>query len=206
MGIAFLGLILSCGGEQQPQETIDFNDLAGETGAEIDTVSQIHLVVDESKKINQLAKMLAESFDSASTKASHPIDRFGFNRRERKQFKAKEKVPYGSSMVTPIADFFYYTFSDTNKTINAFYNYLDMMADEGEGGPVRLNEDVDAIKLPPLFMAVYDTVIITAKYQCEHTEQNWNAFQDSVFKLYGTNYKHRIDVKCGGPLKWAKIP
>ena len=105
-------------------------------------------------------------------------------------------------MVTPTANFFYYSFADSNKTLNAFYNYLDVMASDGEGGPVKLNEDVKSIKMPPMFMLVYDTIIVSTQYMCEHAENDWKSFQDSVLNTYGKNYKYQIDVACGGPLKW----
>lgn len=196
--------IVSCGGTENGPEKVDFDDFAGETGTLEDTSEQ-DLVTEEDNlsSMNQLVKQMIAVYDTTKIGDSHPLDRFTYSTSRKVRFIGKEDVPYGSSsMVTPTADFFYYSFADSNKTVSAFYNYLDVMAEEGEGGPVKLNEDVEAIKMPPMFMVVYDTIIVSAKYKCEHEKNDWNSFQDSIISIYGKDFKYQIDVDCGGPLKW----
>lgn len=197
-------LLFSCSGEQEQADSMDFDDFAGETGVQEDNDTIVEtVVVEDLSEMGQLIRNMEADYDTVYCTTSHPIDRFSFSTSRKVSFSGKEQVPYGkSNMVTPVADFFYYSFTDSNKTINAFYNYLDRLADDGEGGPVKLNEDVKFIKTPPLFMVVYDTIIVSAKYKCEHEAHNWRAFQDSVLKVYGKDYKYQIDVDCGGPLVW----
>jgi hypothetical protein len=198
-------LIAACSGSNQEQETVDFDDYAGGTGAE-DVDSTVNDIQDQTINISSMQafiKLMKSEYDTVTKSVSHPIDRFNFSTSEKISFNGKFQVPYGKSiMVTPIANFFYYSFSDTNRTINAFYNYLDLMAENGESDPIRLNQDVKSMKSPPLFMMVYDTIIISAEYQCEHKKNDWDSFQDSLIKVYGSDYKYRIEMDCGGPLKW----
>ena len=207
----FLMLILSvfmlaCGSSETEPDKVDFDDFAGETGMIEDTSDQNTTIKEDNLfSMHKLVNKMSTAYDTSKIEDSHPLDRYTYSTSRKVRFIGKEEVPYGSSsLVTPTADFFYYSFIDSNKTISAFYNYLDIMAEEGEGGPVRLNEDVEAIKMPPMFMVVYDTIIVSAKYKCEHEKNDWNAFQDSIISIYGNNYKYQIDVDCGGPLKWIK--
>ena len=103
-------------------------------------------------------------------------------------------------MVTPRAEFFYYTFNDSIKTKNAFYNWLDCFGVECD--MIKLNEDIEHIKTPPQFALVYDTVIIAIEYRCEDQEFNWRPFQDSVISRFGKDYNYRMQIGCGGPLNW----
>jgi hypothetical protein len=204
LALLFVPLMIACAGEEQESDVIDADEYLGEIGVledsvEVDTTTLIDLGTNLSKLVNGMSS----AYDTTVQENFHLLDRFTFSTSQKIKFVGKEEVPYGkSNMVTPKADFFYYTFADTNKTLNAFYNYLDEMAVEGEGGPVKLNEDVEAIKMPPMFMVVYDTVIVSVKYLCEHEENDWNAFQDSILTIYGKEYRYQIDVDCGGPLKW----
>ena len=199
-------LIFSCSGGEQDVEAVDYDDWAGETGLEEDTANvDIEEEVDNSFSMNILMKNMQPEYDTSAFSDFHPMDRYSFSTSSKVKFVGKNEVPYGkSAMVTPTAEFFYYSFTDSNKTINAFYNYLDIMAEDGEGGPVKLLEDVEAIKTPPMFMLVYDTVIVSARYMCEHEKNDWNSFQDSILKVYGEEFKYQIDVDCGGPLKWIQ--
>jgi hypothetical protein len=196
--------IVACSGNEEPAEVLDADEFMGETGQLIDSVEvNTNEIVDLGSHLGQLIHKMDAEYDTTSNDSFHLLDRFSSSSSLKVQFKGLNEVPYGkSAMVTPKADFFYYTFPDTTKTLNAFYNYLDEMVPEGEGGPVKLNEDVDAVKMAPMFLVVYDTVIVSAKYLCEHEENNWNAFQDSILSVYGSEYRYQIDVDCGGPLKW----
>jgi hypothetical protein len=105
-------------------------------------------------------------------------------------------------MVTPIASVYYYTFSDSVKTKSAFYNWLDCFGKDCN--EVKLNQDVESVKSTPMFTLVYDTTIVAVEYLCEHEKNNWKAFEDSLTARFGSNYKYRIEVGCGGPLRWKK--
>ncbi|MEX1002185.1 MAG: hypothetical protein WDZ35_08730 [Crocinitomicaceae bacterium] len=204
-GVFLLLFTFSCGGGESESETVNFEDFAGQTGQEkVDTIAVDSIPVPEDhSQMGELIQKLIPDYDTSGHKAFNVLDRFSFNQNRKVQFIGREKVAYGKSKeVTPLANVFYYTFSDTLKTKNAFYNYLDGMAAEGEGGPVKLHQDVKSIKMPPLFMVVYDTVIVSAEYMCEHKANDWKAFEDSIFAVFGKKYRYCIDVGCGGPLKW----
>lgn len=197
-------VLLACNGGRESEDALDIDDLLGQTGVEVDSLTpDSDTIVSDGTPLGDLINAMSPSYDTMAQIKSHPMDRFSFSTSRKIQFRGNEEVPYGSSaMVTPTANFFYYSFADSNKTLNAFYNYLDVMASDGEGGPVKLNEDVKSIKMPPMFMLVYDTIIVSTQYMCEHAENDWKSFQDSVLNTYGKNYKYQIDVACGGPLKW----
>jgi len=198
--------IISCGEDQKP-EVISLEDLVGEVGEmEINSTDLIADSLSSSGNIFAgFVNSQQQSYDTVSLKEFHLLDRFSFSSQKKVRFVGKEDVPYGkTSKATPRADFFYYTFPDSVRTNNAFYNYLDEMAANGEGGPVKLMIDVIAIKMPPMQMFVYDTTIIALHYTCEAVKNNWRPFQDSLFAIYGKEYRYRFDVSCGGPLKWER--
>ena len=200
-----LPIFVACNGNEEKTDTIDFEEFAGETGVgtEDSVAIEVDTALDLSTEMGQFIYAMSPDYDTMSSSTFHVMDRFSFSSSKKLKFSAKYEVPYGkSNKVTPTADFYYYSFSDSIKTNNAFYNYLDALAEEGEGGPVKLLQDVEAIKTTPMFMVVYDTVIVSAIYPCEHEENNWDAFQDSLLNIYGKKYRYQIDVSCGGPLIW----
>ncbi len=201
-------LLMACSGEAE-NEVVSMDDLMGETGSyevdssEIETGSKI----DDNSVYGQFADSQLDMYDTTAHNEFHLLDRFGFSKSQKLLFTGKEDVPYGrNGRATPKAYLFCYNFSDSSKTNNAFYNYLDGMPEEGEGGPVRLLEDVASIKMPPMHMIVYDSSIVTIRYTCEAEENDWDSFEDSLIAKYGRAYRYRFDVDCGGPLKWEKYP
>ena len=198
--------LISCGGDEI-DNSVDFDEFAGQTGQEIQAIDSnlvdTNLVTDT--QLERFANGLAGDYDTASLASAHAMDRYSYSTVKKIKFKANYEVDYGKKQkVIPTAAFYYYSFSDSTKTNNAFYNYLDVIAENGESGPVKLNQDMDAIKSPPLFMVVYDTVIISTQYKCEHAENDWGKFQDSLLSAYGKSYRYLINVECGGPLKWKQ--
>lgn len=200
--IAFI-LLFSCSEERQT-EVISFEDLAGETGVpeQADTVSTLDSTFIPSE-INLFIAGQLPNYDTLSHLKPHSIDRFGYSTQRKIEFTGKNEVPYGkTSMVIPKANLYYYTFSDSTKTKNAFYNWLDCYGNDCN--VVKINEDIDAIKTTPMFTLVYDTCIVAVEYLCEHQKNDWKSFQDSLIVNFGRTYKYRIDVGCGGPLKWKQ--
>ncbi len=194
----------SCNSQkEQKVELVSINDLMGDSTEQIDNNIDVQkdTLPELSTNIQKLIYSLQPDYDTIFLNDTHIFDRFGFNSSYKLQFVGKNKVPYGkSSMVTPKANLFVYNFSDSIKLNNAFYNWLDCFGSDCQA--VKLNEDIDAVKTPPSFTLVYDTTIVMIEYPCEHQQNNWRAFKDSVIKKYGSNYRYRIDVDCGGPLKW----
>lgn len=201
--LVFILLIASCGGEPKEQKVVSFDDIMGETGEEIieeESSIDTPLVVLEGA-VNLFIQHQLSAFDTTKHTLFHPLDRFTFNRREKILFKGKTDVLHdGETMVTPSAELFYYTFSDTTKTKNALYNWLDCFGNDCT--MVKLNEDMETIKTSPSFALVYDTVIVTVDYRCEDQNFDWKPFQDSLKMQFGKDYKYQINVGCGGPLNW----
>lgn len=201
--ILFCLILLACSNEAEV-ETMSFEDLVGETGPaeSVDTTTQTNLQIVPST-IGAFINSQLSLYDTTTHSKTHSIDRFGYSSFQKIEFRGKKTVPYGkTNMVTPVADLFLYTFIDTLKTKNAFYNWLDCFGSDCNA--VKLNEDIDAIKTPPMFTLMYDTCIVAVEYLCEHQKNDWKSFQDSIISKFGKNYLHRIDVRCGGPLVWSK--
>ncbi|MCG8573274.1 MAG: hypothetical protein MI810_00200 [Flavobacteriales bacterium] len=198
-------LFIACSGEQQEQEVIAMEDLMGGVGEEtIDSVSAgTDDTVIEDSELGYFVHSQSSQYDTTSHDEYSQMDRFSFSTREKIVFEGKETVPYGDNLdVTPRAWFYHYTFSDSAKTNNAFYNFLDDVSENGESEPVRIYEDMEALKTPPLHYIVYDTSIVFIKYTCEAEKNDWKSFEDSLINYYGSEYRYRFDVECGGPLKW----
>lgn len=192
--------------KKEDVETISLEELIGdsEESALVENEDTLNAEVVDSLKLTDLSLLINElssTYDTLELTDGHPMDRYGYNSSTKVKFVSQTDVPYGkSNMVTPKAEFYIYNFSDSIKLNNAFYNWLDCFGSDCD--EVKLNEDIEAVKTPPSFTLVYDTTLIDVKYLCEHDKNDWDSFQKSILKTYGKNYRYRIDVKCGGPLKW----
>jgi hypothetical protein len=194
----------SCSGEPVIQDPIDFDQFAGDTGIEKqdsdneDTARTLNLSTFSGK----LKNALKADYSSDTCLTVHVMDRYSSSSSEKFVLRKNQMVDYGGNKVTPVAELFYYTFSDSNKTNNAFYNFLDDLSANGESEQVQLNQEIEHLKTPPLFMMVYDTVIVAAHLACEHKANDWRSLRDSMLSIYGENHKYFIEVQCGGPLRW----
>lgn len=203
LSLLILIIFVSCKEEKQP-EIISFDELAGieETDAMNDSAEQNNLML-ANTPIDLFTQSQLVAYDTFPHKEKHVLDRFGYNQTVKRDFIGKNKVKYGkTNEVTPVASIFYYTFSDSLKTKNAFYNWLDCYG--ADCNEIKLYEDIQAIKTPPMFTVVYDTVIVAVEYKCEHTQNDWKTFENSIINHFGENYKYSIAVDCGGPLVWKK--
>jgi hypothetical protein len=200
--IAFFVLV-SCGSEPEP-ETISLEELTGPTGAEeINTADSANAGMIAPGAVHAFIRGQVGLYDTATNFVPHAIDRFGFSTRQKINFLAKTGIPVEEGAVlVPVAGLHYYTFSDTTKTKNAFYNWLDCFGMNCSA--VELNKDVETLETDPLFALVYDTVIVAVEYSCEHKKHNWKSFQDSLVTNFGKDYNYRVDVACNGPLRWKQ--
>ncbi len=191
-------LFSACGNEVEKKAPLSMEEFAGQIGAQQDTANTI--VVETTKVpqgiFDQLIFNQLNEFDTVTFQSFHPLDRFTFNQRKKITLKSKVAVQQtDENEINPTASLYYYTFSDTLKTKNAFYNWLDCFGPDC--AMVKPNETTMDIKTPPLFAVVYDTVIFIADYRCEDKKQNWKPLQDSVIHYFGKEYNYRIDAGCG---------
>ncbi|MBK6527761.1 MAG: hypothetical protein IPG07_20770 [Crocinitomicaceae bacterium] len=130
------------------------------------------------------------------------LDRLATVNKPNSIFRQNKVQSGNSALVTPVASVYYYTFSDSVKTKSAFYNWLDCYGKDCN--EVKLNQDVELFKSEPMLTLIYDTTIVAVEYLCEHEKNNWKSFEDSLTARFGSDYKYRIEVGCGGPLRWKK--
>lgn len=196
-------ILAGCKEEQQP-EVISFEELVGDNQPAADNIDTAQVQPREDlTAFSKFTRSMLGLYDTFPHKKIHTLDRFGYAGQNKLDFLGKNKVNYGkSSLVTPVASVYHYTFSDSVKTKSAFYNWLDCYGKDCN--EVRLMQDIDAIKTSPMFTLVYDTTIVAVEYFCEHEENDWKQFEDSLVKIFGKDYKYRIEVDCGGPLRWKK--
>lgn len=194
-------LIIGCNAPSEKQQPLSMEEFAGEIGEEIQEEEQIDTTTNLPKGIfEQLIANQLGLYDTVELNAFHPMDRFTFNHQKKVTLKSKKTISSKADQITPTAALYYYTFSDTLKTKNALYNWLDCFGPNCE--MVQLNEDNDTIKMPPLFSVVYDTTLVIANYRCEDNAFDWKPLQDSIIQCFGKNYTYRIEVGCEGPLRW----
>lgn len=195
-------MLLNCQGEHQA-ETISLQDVMGDTGIEYeDTLTIVDsLSFDNSTITGQFCNAMSPIFKVDSSSKFHLFDRYNFNNSEKIILTTDELVNYGEAELHPSTHVFYYTFNDSVQTNNALYNFLDDLSVDASD-QIQLNKDVEAVKSPPVYMLIYDTVIVAAEMMCEHQEYDWDPLQDSLSKYYGSNTRYIINLSCGGPLKW----
>jgi hypothetical protein len=202
---ALIGFFLfACQGDQPENEVISMEELIGDYGNEEVTSFDTISTVDSVKVVGALGSFIQSelaAFDTSTVEEYHILDRFSFNTRQKIEFKSKEEVPYGEeTMVRPRANLFYYAFKDTNSTKNAFYNWLDCFG--SDCAMVKIDEELEAIKMPPAFALVYDTVIVAVDYRCEDAKYNWRDFEKELKNQFNEKPQYELKVACGGPLKW----
>lgn len=204
LGIFLLSLVfIACGHDAEKGEVISMDDFAGKTGELLENNTQIEdtLLSDTGGPLSRFLASQLVNFDTVSHAEFNPIDRFSYSQKLKIEFKSKTDVEYGKDKkVTPRASFYYYSFADSIKTKNAFYNWLDCFG--GECQQIKLFDDSSAIKMPPAYIAVYDTVIVVADYRCEDGKFSWEPFQDSIKNKFGMKTRYELKVKCGGPILW----
>jgi hypothetical protein len=199
--------IWSCQGEKvQESEIISLDDLISDKNIIEDTLVDFEFRGDKgepefSSITDQVTYALKGDYDTVALLKPHPFDRYGYTNASKVQYIGKNKIAYGkTNMLKPKAELFVYNFSDSTTLNNAFYNWLDCYG--SDCNEVKLKQNIDKIKTPPEFTLVYDTVLVSVKYMCEHKKNDWKSFQDSVISKFGKDYRYRIDVECGGPLVW----
>jgi hypothetical protein len=201
--LLLIGIFLSCKDTKVEQEVLSMEDFAGKTGGmkfeeeEVDSVPEIVI----SSKLGALIELEKEEFDTSFVQDFHPIDRFSYNEAIKIAFQNKqENTNERDNTSKPIATLFYYTFSDTTKTKNALYNWLDCFGEDCS--IVKLNTEINKINSIPLFSLVYDTTIIVVNYDCKNKMQHARTFEQNIISQFGKNFTHQLSVGCGGPLKW----
>lgn len=202
--IAFIVLVFfSCKEEKEP-EIITFEELVGDTASPTESLDSAGFNVRVPQtNFDFFVRSQMELYDTFPHKKIHVLDRFGYSQQTKLDFLGKNKVQSGNTaLVTPVASVYYYTFSDSVKTKSAFYNWLDCYGKDCN--EVKLNQDVELFKSEPMLTLIYDTTIVAVEYLCEHQKNNWKSFEDSLTARFGSDYKYRIEVGCGGPLRWKK--
>lgn len=197
--IAFASLI-ACESEEQTPELISFEELAGETG----TVAPAETDQDQdpfsyAPAFRDFVAGQTGHYDTAAISAPHALDRFGYSTTAKLKFTGRT-VQGTAQDKLPTASVCYYTFTDSIKTKNAFYNWLDCFGTNCES--IQLNKKVDKIEANPSLTLVYDTTIVAVEYGCSDARNGWKSFQDSLIGVFGKGYKYRLEVKCNGPAEW----
>lgn len=188
--------------EEKPPEVISFEELTGKTNspsAEFsDSTAESSVFIEN---LTPFIKSQLVDYDTMPHRKIHPLDRFGFTYSYKLDFRGHEDIPSGEKgSLEPVASLYYYSFSDTLKTKNAFYNWLDCFGSSCES--VQLNKNAEELDIVSGFGVVYDTVIVSVEYLCEQKKYNWKQFETSFFVQFGENYRHRYETKCSGSLLW----
>lgn len=102
--------------------------------------------------------------------------------------------------VYPIADLYFFSYSDTVTQNNALNNWLNCFGMDCT--PVVMGEDMKAIKTTPSYTIITPQEIIHLQYQCEHVENDWEVMIRELDLLFAVKGSKRIRVECGGPLRW----
>jgi hypothetical protein len=193
-----LFLFLACEQEQAPQEVISFEELAGQTGDEpAPAMAEQPNPILRIEKLKDFVNSQLYLFDTLSNTEAHPIDRFGYSSFSKLNFSLKSMV---NSNHKESASLYYYSFADSVKTQNAFYNWLDCFGDNCES--IQLEKNLDEIQSGAAFALVYDTTIVAAEYNCDDKVFSKKSFQDSLLSKFGKSYKYRLEVTCSGKLEW----
>jgi len=184
--------------ENIAEEAVSIEDLMGEVEevVEIDEavfVDEPRIVLDDSK-LSRLMVSLEPLYDTLSLTEVHKLDRYGANSFQKIRFS--QKINETASYV----DVYQYNFSDSLKLNNAFYNWLDCFGDKC--AEIKINKDVKIISKAPSFTLVYDTILVSVKYDVEFDKANINSFQDSILSKFGNQIRYEIQTDQKGNLKW----
>jgi len=191
-------LIACSSNESIIEEAVSIEDLMGEVENEVENseeeiVGKQH-AISVGTSLSNVVVSLESLYDTLSLTETHKLDRYGYNSFEKIRFSQKlnETVSY--------VDVYQYNFSDSLKLNNAFYNWLDCFGDKC--AEIKINKDIKMISTVPSFTLVYDTILVSVKYDVEFDKANINLFQDSVLSEFGNQVRYKIETDKKGNLKW----
>jgi len=195
-------ILISCTPEQQDVETVSMDDLMGETTTTIfnenDTLTtQPEVQIDFAKSIADLIQNLAPNYAASELNKPHAFDRYGFTTKAKAKILLKSDQKNKSESNTEL---FVYTFSDSTKLNNAFYNLLDCFGDNCS--EIKVREDLELIKTTPSTTLVYDTVYVYINHEQNYTKKDWNNLLKNITNKYGSSYRYKIDITKKGKLSW----
>lgn len=135
-----------------------------------------------------------------SDKAEHLLDKSNAIKQSI-ILKKNSTISYGDVLgIYPQAHIFFYKFINENDCNEVFSAWLECFG--GECDKLTEGQNMNAIKMPPMYVIKNQREIIVLKYMCEHEENNWNYFKDCLNYYFQTNNSKIIDIGCGGPLNW----
>lgn len=191
-------MLASCGSKEKAPEVISFEELAGETGSEQTAPASANESANANAPLSTFIRGQLGSYDTTNHVAPHTLDRFGYSTAVKTKFLDKASGGVGANV--PSATFCYYTFSDSLKTKNAFYNWLDCFGTDCAS--IQLNKNFEGLESNPSITLVYDTVIVAVEFGAQDPKDYWKPFQDSLFGQFGKSYNYRLDVTRKGTAEW----
>jgi len=184
--------------EESAENTVSIEDLMGEVEEVVEDAKEVVLekphFVSDSSALSNVVVSLESLYDTLSLTEIHKLDRYGYNSFQKIRFSKKLNETFS------YIDVYQYNFSDSLKLNNAFYNWLDCFGDKC--AEIKINEDVKIISETPSFTLVYDTILVSVKYDVEFDKSNINSFQDSILLKFGNQISYEIQIDKKGNLKW----
>jgi len=197
--LAIIIVFVACSSnEESAENTVSIEDLMGEVEEVVEDAKEVVLekphFVSDSSALSNVVVSLESLYDTLSLTEIHKLDRYGYNSFQKIRFSKKLNETFS------YIDVYQYNFSDSLKLNNAFYNWLDCFGDKC--AEIKINEDVKIISETPSFTLVYDTILVSVKYDVEFDKSNINSFQDSILLKFGNQISYEIQIDKKGNLKW----
>ncbi len=198
LGITSLAMGCSSN-ETSVKETVSIEELMGEVKEsdvtdEKEIVEIIPALVSDGTSLSNLIVSISPKYDTISLSILHKMDRYGYNSFKKIRFSTKLDDD------NSYADVYQYNFSDSLKLNNAFYNWLDCFGDKCS--EIKIGEDIEKTKNSPSFTLVYDTILVSIKYNLDGKKINFKSFQDSILVQFGSQYRYAIQTDVRGNLNW----
>jgi hypothetical protein len=193
-------LIVNCNNQPEAKEVISMEDFAGEFGGDSSYYAQpiqengLNFQI-KSPKIDSLLKPLLKNCNVQQNEQPQIIDRFGYELRD----KISLQGPARDSIRSKHA-FYYYEFSDSTKTKNALYNWMDCFGETCE--MIARNEPKKRVAGQPMQVFVFEKDILIWEYDCNSYDQLNEIILEDINKVFTVNPLHHIEVNCLQEIIW----
>ena len=198
--ILITAIFLSCSSDQKEvTETVTMEELMGEVDVLDATVSEEsidseNVLLSDGSALSNLIHAAIPGYDTLNLSQPHKMDRYGYSSSKKVRFENN------SELSNSIVDVYQYNFSDSLKLNNAFYNWLDCYGENCT--EININEDIKNSSTSHSFTLIYDTVLVSVKYNDEINRSDVKSFEDSLMMQFGKEYRYKIQTDKKGSLKW----
>lgn len=197
--IGFSFTILSCNNNEENVTRLEDTN-SNNFEISIDSISKNHIADTSLSDFvrNQLSEY--DIINNDKNDKFHVLENSKYERSQYAYLKKQTSINYGDvEGIYPKINLFLYKYTDSLICENTFAEWLKTIGDDDK---IKVMENKDSVKTPPIFALKSANVIFVLYYLCEHQENNWEDVKEKMKEYFKDKKYITMNIECGGPLKW----